>query len=172
RFLLDPIFYFYMFWIPKYLNEVRGVELDRIGSLFWMPFLALGISNMLGGIFSDQILKNTNNLNLARKSVMGVAAMLMVPAMFVQYVSNEDWVIAIMIIVFFAHGLWITNYITAISDTFGRYVTSTVIGLSGTAGALSAVIINPLMGTIIEKYSSGPLWIYSGIMYGVAFILF
>lgn len=172
RFLLDPIFYFYMFWIPKYLSDARGVELTKIGELFWIPFLALGVSNMLGGYFSDGILKKTGNLNLARKSVMGLAAFLTLPALFVKYVSSEEWVIVIMVIVFFAHGLWITNYITSISDTFGKKVTSTIVGLSGTAGAVSAMVVNPLMGNIITNYSYDPMWIYSGLMYGVAFILF
>lgn len=172
RFLLDPIFYFYMFWIPKYLNDVRGVALEKIGELFWIPFLALGISNLLGGYLSDKIFKKTNKLDLARKSVMGLAALLTIPAMFTPYAANEEWVIIIMVVAFFAHGLWITNYITAISDTFGKRATSTVVGLSGTAGALSSVVINPMMGVIISNYSYDPLWIYSGIMYGAAFILF
>jgi ACS family hexuronate transporter-like MFS transporter len=172
RFLLDPIFYFYMFWIPKYLNDVRGVDLARIGELFWIPFLALGVSNILGGYLSDKIFIKTNNLNLARKSIMGFAALLTLSAIMVKYAPTEEWVIGIMVIAFFAHGLWITNYITAISDTFGKKITSTVIGFSGTAGALSSVIVNPLMGKIIDNYSYDPMWIYSGLMYGVTFVLF
>ncbi|ASO06477.1 MFS transporter [Arenibacter sp. M-2] len=172
RFILDPIFYFYMFWIPKYLSDSRGVDLEKIGELFWIPFLALGISNMLGGFFSDKVFRSTGNLDWARKGVMGVAAILTLSALFVKYMPSEEWVIVIMVVAFFAHGLWITNYITAISDTFGKSITSTVIGLSGSAGALSSVLINPLMGNIIEKFSYDPMWIYSGLMYPVAFILF
>tara|TARA_R110001606_G_scaffold373992_1_gene531569 strand:+ start:344 stop:1579 length:1236 start_codon:yes stop_codon:yes gene_type:complete len=172
RFILDPIFYFYMFWIPKYLSDSRGVDLEKIGELFWIPFLALGISNMLGGFLSDKIFRNTGSLDWARKGVMGVATILTLSALFVKYMPSEEWVIVIMVVAFFAHGLWITNYITAISDTFGKSITSTVIGLSGSAGALSSVLINPLMGKIIEKFSYDPMWIYSGLMYPVAFILF
>lgn len=172
RFILDPIFYFYMFWIPKYLSDSRGVDLVKIGELFWIPFLALGISNMLGGFLSDKIFRRTASLDWARKGVMGIAAILTLSALFVKYVPSEEWVIFIMVLAFFAHGLWITNYITAISDTFGQSITSTVIGLSGTAGALSSVLINPLMGKIIENYSYDPMWIYSGLMYPLAFILF
>jgi len=172
RFLLDPIFYFYMFWIPKYLSDSRGVDLEKIGELFWIPFLALGLSNILGGLFSDKVLKKTGSLNWARKGVMGVAAVLTVSALFVKYMPSEEWVIAIMVVAFFAHGLWITNYITAISDTFGKSITSTVIGLSGTAGALSSIIVNPLMGKIIQNFTYDPMWVYSGLMYPIAFILF
>lgn len=172
RFLLDPIFYFYMFWIPKYLNNARGVDIQQIGKLFWIPFLALGVSNMLGGWLSDKIYRKTGKLNVARKSVMGIAALLTLPAIMVKYVNSPEMVIFIMVIVFFAHGLWITNYITSISDIFGRSSTSTIIGFSGSAGALSSFLINPVIGLIITKFSYDPMWIYSGIMYMVAFIIF
>ncbi|RKD88297.1 MFS transporter [Mangrovibacterium diazotrophicum] len=172
RFLLDPIFYFYMFWIPKYLNEARGISLYEIGNLFWIPFLALGISNMLGGYIADFVLRKTGSLNKSRKSIMGVAALLTLPAMFVQLLPSATWVIATMALVFFAHGLWITNYITAISDLFGKNFTSTVIGFSGSAGAISSLVINPLIGLVIASFSYDPMWIYAGCMYPAAFIIF
>jgi ACS family hexuronate transporter-like MFS transporter len=172
RFLLDPILYFYMFWIPKYLNEIRSVNIEQIGRLFWIPFLAMGISNMLGGWISDAVFSKTTNLNLARKIIMGAAALLMFPVLFVKFAPSPELVILIMCIAFFAHGLWITNYITSIGDTFGRTLTSTVVGLSGTAGAISAFIINPIIGLIITRFSYNPIWIYAGSMYLVAFIGF
>ena len=172
RFLLDPILYYYMFWIPKYLNETRSVDLEQIGKLFWIPFLALGVSNILGGWISDAVFTRTNNLNIARKITMGVAALLMFPVLFVKFAPSPEFVIFIMCIAFFAHGLWITNYITSIGDTFGRAVTSTVVGLSGTAGAISAFVLNPLIGLIITKFSYNPMWIYAGSMYLVVFIGF
>ena len=64
RFIVDPVFYFYMFWIPKYLVAVRGVSLQRAGEVAWIPFLALGISNVAGGWVSDQLIR-------AGKSVAG-----------------------------------------------------------------------------------------------------
>jgi len=172
RFLLDPIFYFYMFWIPKYLNEARGIDINLIGKLFWIPFLALGVSNMLGGWMSDQTYKKTGNLNTSRKIIMGIAALLTAPALLVKIAPNANWVILIISIAFFAHGLWITNYITSISDIFGKKITSTIIGFSGSAGALSSLILNPVIGLIISHYSYNPVWIYAGSMYSIAFITF
>jgi MFS transporter, ACS family, hexuronate transporter len=172
RFLLDPILYFYMFWIPKYLNETHSVNIEQIGKLFWIPFLAMGVSNMLGGLLSDTIYSKTNNLNFSRKIIMGVAALLMFPVLFVKMAPSPESVILIMCIAFFAHGFWITNYITCIADTFGRTATSTVVGLSGTAGAVSAFVLNPVIGLIITTFSYNPMWIYAGSMYLVAFIGF
>jgi ACS family hexuronate transporter-like MFS transporter len=172
RFLLDPILYFYMFWIPKYLNETHGLEIAAVGKLFWIPFLALGFSNILGGWISDTIYLRTSNLNFARKIVMGIAALLMLPVLIIRFTHSPETVILLLSIAFFAHGLWITNYITSISDLFGRKVNSTIIGLSGTAGAVSAFIINPVIGLIITHISYNPMWIYAGLMYPVAYIGF
>lgn len=171
RFLLDPVFYFIMFWIPKYLNEQRNVSFDEVGRLLWIPFLALGLSNMLGGYFSDKLIKRNFTVNAARKTVMGVAAFLTLGAMFIQGVSSVAWAIALMSLLMFAHGFWITNYITAISDVFGNNATSTVVGLTGTAGAIAGIIVNPLIGLFVQNFSYDPLWILCGLMYPLAFII-
>lgn len=171
RFILDPIFYFYMFWIPKYLNESHALSLEVIGKILWIPFLALGIANILGGWLSDFVFKKTSNLDLARKLVMGIAAALTIPIVFVGFIQSYVLIIVLMTLAFFAHGLWITNYITSISDVFGKRVTSTVIGLSGSAGAVSAFVLNPLIGFVVTKYSYDPLWWYAGVMYPMAFLL-
>ena len=171
RFLLDPIFYFYMFWIPKYLSDARGMPLDTIGYVTWIPFLALGIANIAGGWLSDMTLARTGSVNLARKLVMGIGATLTVPVAFINGIDAIAVIIVVMSLAFFAHGLWITNYITSISDVFGKATTSTIVGLSGTAGAISSLIINPLTGYIVSQFSYTPLWIYAGIMYPCAFII-
>ncbi len=171
RFLLDPVFYFLMFWVPKYLNEERGLSFERVGELFWIPFLALGLSNIAGGWFSDQLVARNLTVNAARKWVMGLAAGITLVAPFISWVSSVELAIGLMALLMLAHGFWITNYITAISDVFGRYATSTVVGLSGTAGAVSGMILNPFIGYIIATYSYSPLWIVSGLMYPLAFII-
>ncbi|WP_428664753.1 MFS transporter [Runella sp.] len=171
RFLLDPVFYFMMFWIPKYLSEVRNVPFERIGSLFWIPFLALGVSNVLGGWLSGWLIARQFSVNKARKTVMGIAAVLTLAAPAIEWVSTVEIAIFCMSLFMFAHGCWITNYITAISDMFGQRATSTVVGLSGTAGAISGLLLNPLMGAVIQQYSYRPLWIASGLLYPLAFAL-
>ncbi len=169
RFLLDPVFYFMMFWIPKYLSSVRNVSFDQIGQLFWIPFLALGIANVIGGWFSGQLIARNYSVNKARKTVMGIAAFLTLAAPAIEWVPSVNMAIALMAVFMFAHGFWITNYITSISDMFGQKATSTVVGLSGTAGAIASLLLNPLMGVIIQQYSYRPLWIASGLLYPLAF---
>lgn len=171
RFLLDPVFYFLMFWVPKYLNQERDLSFERIGELFWIPFLALGLSNILGGWCSDKLIARNLSINAARKWVMGFAAALTLVAPFISTVSSVEVAILLMSLMMLAHGFWITNYITAIGDVFGNYATSTVVGLSGTAGAVSGMIINPVIGWVAQNHSYGPLWLVSGMMYPLAFII-
>lgn len=172
RFLLDPIFYFYMFWIPKYLNEGLSLSLDLIGRILWIPFLALGLANIFGGWLSDIIFSKTSNIDKARKQVMGFAALMTIPVISIGFIHSYLVVLILMSLAFFAHGLWITNYITSISDVFGKNITSTVVGLSGTAGALSSLVLNPVIGVIITHYSYNPLWWYAGTLYPLAFLFF
>ncbi|WP_462353379.1 MFS transporter [Alistipes timonensis] len=171
RFLLDPIFYFYMFWIPKYLSDERGMSIGDIGYTTWIPFVALGIANVVGGYVSDAVYTKTGRLDFSRKIVMGCAAALTLPVLFISVYRSIPLVIAVMSLAFFAHGLWITNYITSIGDTFGKTATSTIVGLSGSAGAVSSLIVNPLVGYCVA-YSYDMLWIYAGSMYPVAFVIF
>lgn len=172
RFLLDPVVYFIMFWVPKYLNEERNVSFERIGELFWIPFLALGLSNITGGWFSDKLVSSNFSVNRARKTVMGIAAALTLTVPFITSVSTPELAVALMALFMLAHGFWITNYITSIADIFGNRGTATVVGLSGTAGTLSSLIINPMIGLIVENYSYSPLWVVAGFLYPLAFILF
>lgn len=172
RFLLDPVVYFIMFWVPKYLNEERNVSFERIGELFWIPFLALGISNISGGWFSDRLVAANFTVNKARKTVMGIAAAMTLSVLFITSVSTAEIAVALMALFMFAHGFWITNYITSIADMFGNKGTATVVGLSGTAGTLSSLVINPMIGWIVINYSYSPLWMVAGLLYPLAFILF
>jgi ACS family hexuronate transporter-like MFS transporter len=171
RFLLDPVFYFIMFWVPKYLSEVRGVSFERIGELFWIPFLALGISNMIGGWASDKLVNSGISVNIARKVIMAIAAAVTIFTAMTAFASTVGMAVFFIALFMFAHGFWITNYITITSEVFGKHATSTVVGMAGTAGAIAGLIINPLIGKVIETYSYLPMWILSGIMYPIGFVV-
>lgn len=171
RFLLDPVFYFIMFWIPKYLSEERKLSFEQIGDLFWIPFLALGISNMMGGWASDKLIKSGLSVNKARKIIMGMAALVTMFTAMTTMVLSVAIAIFFISLFMFAHGFWITNYITITSEIFGKRSTSTVVGLAGTAGAIAGLIINPLIGKVVESYSYLPMWIISGIMYPIGFVV-
>ncbi|MCX7886350.1 MAG: MFS transporter [Verrucomicrobiae bacterium] len=171
RFIFDPVFYFYMFWIPKYLSDARGASQQQIGAVTWIPFLALGISNALGGWLSDALIQRGLSPMTARKTVMAVAALVTTASGLTGMVRTIEIALAMMTLLMFAHGFWITNYIALISDRFPKTAVGTVVGFAGTVGALGGILANTGTGWIVDKFSYGPLWIASGLMYPLAFLV-
>jgi len=169
RFMVDPVFYFYMFWIPKYLSAERGVSLEMIGKLSWIPFLALGISNVVGGLASDGLIRGGIPAFKARRLIMAGAALLTVASSFAGSVKGLEAALAMMSLLMFAHGFWITNYVTLISERFPRGAVGTVMGFSGAVGAVGGLLANTAIGWCVDRFHYGPVWLASGLMYPAAF---
>jgi ACS family hexuronate transporter-like MFS transporter len=102
---------------------------------------------------------------------MGIAAAITMLTAMTTVVSSVGMAIFFIALFMFAHGFWITNYITITSELFGKRATSTVVGMAGTAGAVAGLIVNPLIGKVVENYSYLPMWIVSGIMYPIGFVI-
>ena len=169
RFIVDPVFYFYMFWIPKYLSQERGASQAEIGALSWIPFLALGISNVAGGWGSDALLRMGWPAFTARRLIMGLAALLTIASSFVGSVSSVNLALGMMALLMFAHGFWITNYVTLVSERFPPGAVGTVIGFSGAIGAVGGMLSNTAIGAVVDRFSYGPVWLASGCLYPLAF---
>jgi len=171
RFLLDPVFYFYMFWIPQFLSEARHVRLSTIGRLTWIPFLTLGIAQLAGGWVSDQLVKRRVSVDTARKAVMGLAALLTPFSILSLLAEGPRLAICLMSILMFAHGFWITNYITMTSDLYPERSVGTVVGLCGSAGGLGGILSSLAIGWLAQHGRYNVLFITCGVMYLVAFVL-
>lgn len=171
RFIVDPVFYFYMFWIPKYLSQERGVSLEQIGQLTWIPFLALGISNVAGGWVSDGMIRCGLPALAARRWIMGGAAALTLSSSLAGRVQTLAMAIAMMSLLMWAHGFWITNYVTVISERFPKGAVGTVMGFAGAVGALGGMAANTAIGWCVDRFSYGPVWLASGFMYPLAFLV-
>jgi ACS family hexuronate transporter-like MFS transporter len=171
RFLLDPVFYFYMFWIPQFLSEARHVPLATIGRLTWIPFLTLGASQVAGGWLSDHLVKRRVSVNTARKTVMGLAALLTPFSILSMLAQGPGLAICLMSILMFAHGFWITNYITMTSDLFPEQSVGTVVGLCGSAGGFGGILSSLAIGLLAQHARYNVLFIACGVMYLVAYVL-
>ncbi len=173
RFLLDPVFYFYMFWIPQYLSRERGASLEEIGRLSWIPFLTLGISSLLGGGVSDRLVSRGWNPPRARKAVMAGAAFLTPVSILALRAPDSFWAVTLLGVLMFAHGFWMTNYMTLIGDLFPASSVATVVGLSGTAGGIGGFLSSLAIGRIVEAASFAPVFLVCGVLYpvGLAIIL-
>ncbi|MBI5684014.1 MAG: MFS transporter [Verrucomicrobia bacterium] len=168
RFFFDPVFYFYMFWIPKYLSDERGFSLKEIGDYTWIPFLALGISNIASGQLSDLLVRRGWSPRKTRAWLLVIAALVTPVSGCVIFAPSAAWAIGLMAVLMAAHGLWICNFLAHISDQFPSSVIATVVGLSGTVGGIAATIANLSTGPVVDAYGFTPIFICTGVLYPLA----
>lgn len=170
KFLTDPIWWFYIFWLPSYLEQARGYSLKQIGMVAWVPFFAAGFGGMLGGWLSGRWMKRGWSVNRARKAALLVMAALM-PAGIVAVFAPKAWAaLALVSLAMAAHQGWSANIFTLASDVFPKKDVGGVVGLGGAAGAVGGMIIAPVAGYILEfTHSYIPLFIIAGVMHPLAF---
>jgi ACS family hexuronate transporter-like MFS transporter len=168
RFLFDPVFYFYMFWIPQYLSTERKLSVEAIGSYFWIPFLTLGISQVFSGRLSDMLAGRGNTPVRSRLICLTIAACITPVSWFASQAPTVGWAIGLMATLTFAHGIWITNFLGLLSDLFPATAIATVTGLTGTAGGIGAMLSTLVVGRTVDRYSYTPVFAVSGILYPLA----
>jgi ACS family hexuronate transporter-like MFS transporter len=171
RFCFDPVFYFYMFWIPQYLSRERGMSLTQIGALIWIPFVALEIANLVAGQASDMCVARGWSRPRARMTLMLVAALLTPASFFVALTGTTAVAIALMAVLMFAHGIWITNFMTLIGDTVESRDVATTVGLTGFCGGVAGMLSNLVIGPVVDNFSFTPIFLASAVVYPLAWLI-
>jgi MFS transporter, ACS family, hexuronate transporter len=153
--LTDPIWWFYLFWIPGWLSEVRGAGFNI--KSFGLPLVVIYTSTTFGGIFggwlsSFMIRKGTSPFN-ARKYTMLVFALLVIPVFFAQSQGVSTWgAIALISLAASSHQAWSANIFTTVSDAFPKRAVSSVTGIGGMAGALGGAFVSIFAGNLLGFY--------------------
>jgi len=149
--LSDAAWYFYAFWLPKYLYDARGFNTKEVGYYAWIPYAAAGVGSLLGGSFSSWLLTRGMSLNLARKIALGASAALM-PWVFFVTMTDVDLAIVLFSIAFFGQQSWSTLVMILPADLFPKRVVGSVAGMVGFGGAMGGVILGLVVGQILERY--------------------
>jgi ACS family hexuronate transporter-like MFS transporter len=171
KFLSDAAWYFYLFWLPKYLYDARGFDIKQVGYFAWIPYAAAGLGSLLGGWLSSQLLRQGNSLNFSRKMVLGLSAGVMPLIVFVTQVPVE-WSIVLFSIAFFGQQSWSTLVMILPADLFPRRVIGSVAGLVGFGGAMGGVVFNLIAGRMLDGgFGYGPVFAIVGTFHMLAFIL-
>ena len=160
KFLSDAAWYFYLFWLPKYLYDVRGFDVKQVGYYAWIPYAAAGVGALAGGWFSSRLVQRGWSLNAARKTALGASAAVMPLIVFVTRVP-VDLAIALFSIAFFGQQSWSTLVMIVPADLFPKRIVASVAGLVGFGGAMGGVVFNLVAGRILD----------SGLGYGVVFAI-
>src|SRR5262245_33528586 len=171
KFLSDAAWYFYIFWLPKYLLDARGFDIKGVGSVAWIPYAAAGIGCLLGGGLSSWLIHRGRSVNVARKIPLGIAAAAMPWVMLVPHVS-VPWCIVLFSLAFFGHQWWSTLIMILPTDLFPKRAVGTVAGLVGLGGAMGGVVLGQLAGYLLDHgFSYAPVLVIAGSLHMIAFVL-
>ncbi|NLA48997.1 MAG: MFS transporter [Bacteroidales bacterium] len=180
--LTDPVWWFYLFWIPGWLAEVRGAGLDL--KSFGLPLVFIysmtTVGSIFGGWLSSYMIKKGMTPFNARKYSMLIFALLVIPIIFAQTPGISTWGAVILIaLAASSHQAWSANIFTTVSDAFPKSAVSSVTGIGGMAGALGGMGISYLTGGILDHYKSTGhvetgyviMFVVAGCAYIVAWVI-
>lgn len=172
KFLTDPIWWLYLFWIPDFFSRNYGLDLKKIGLPVFMIYLVASVGSIGGGWLSGWLLKKGWSTNAARKTAMLIFALAVVPIVFASQAANLWVATALVAVAAAAHQAWSANVFTLASDTFPRHAVGTVVGFGGMAGAVGGMSIAKITGKVLEATGSYvPVFMIAGSAYLVALAL-
>lgn len=164
RALTDPIWWFYVFWLPQYLSEVRGFSLKQIGMFAWIPFLASDIGNLTGGFCSAYLIKRGMPVIRARKWVCVVSSLPVLAGIPAALTGNAYLAIALISFAVWGYASWATMGLTLPCDLFPQDVVASVTGLSGLAAGAAGTAFTLIVGVLVDKFSYFPAFIAAGLI--------
>lgn len=170
RIISDPVWWFYLFWLPKYLTEARGLTNLQMGWVLWIPYLLSDVGSIWGGWYSGKLIVRGSHVLNARKVVMFWSALLMPMGIVLVWRPPLPLTILLISLSLFAHSSWKTNLVTMTVDIFPRHVIGTVHGIVAMGGGIGGAIITPLAGYVIAWYSYTPLLVLMGLLHPLAYL--
>jgi ACS family hexuronate transporter-like MFS transporter len=164
RALTDPIWWFYVFWLPQYLSDARGFSLKRIAAFAWVPFVAADIGNFTGGFLSRSRIRRGASILQARRWVCVVSCVPMLMGIPAARVHNPYLALILISVAVWGYAAWSTMGLTLPSDLFPQEVVATVTGLSGLAAGLVGTFFTIAVGVTVDRFSYGPAFLVAGCM--------
>jgi ACS family hexuronate transporter-like MFS transporter len=148
--LTDPIWWFYLYWIPQFLRRAHGLDLSTIGPPLVAIYVIADVGSIGGGWFSSSLIKRGWTINRARKTAMLICALAVTPIVFVSGVKSLWLAVGLIGLAAAAHQGWSANLFTLASDMFPRRAVGSVVGIGGMAGAFSGATMAVIVGYILE----------------------
>jgi len=173
KFMTDPVWWFYLYWVPSFLNKSYGLTLDRIGPPLIIIYVMADVGSIGGGWLSSFLIKRGWSVNRGRKTAMLICAICVVPIVLASQASELWMAVALLSLATAAHQGWSANLFTTTSDMFPRKAIGSIVGLGGMAGAIGGMLISTLAGFLLEFTGSYlVLFIICGSTYLVTFLIF
>ena len=169
KFLTDPVWWFLLFWLPKFLNSTYGLSLVDLGPPLIVIYLMADVGSVLGGWLPNALIRRGWTVNRARKTIMLVCAVAVVPIVFAVFVKSLWVAVALIGLATAAHQGWSANVYTLTSDMFPRRAVGSVVGLGAFAGAIGGMLTATFIGFVLQTTGSYvPLFVLAACMYLIA----
>ncbi len=167
KFLPDAVWWFYLYWAPKFLDKNFGVKLSQLGLPLVVIYLVADIGSVGGGWISSHLIKRGWSVNAARKLTMLLCAICIVPVTFAPMAQNLWVAVGLISLAAAAHQGWSANIFTFASDMFPRRAVGSVVGIGGFAGAVGGMILSQVIGTILQATGGNyiPIFIIAASIY-------
>jgi ACS family hexuronate transporter-like MFS transporter len=174
RALTDPIWWFYIAWLPKYLSDARGFSLERIALFAWMPFIAADVGNFTGGLISGYCIRRGVSVVRARTWVCVFSCLPILAGIPAAGVHSAYAALALICVALWGYASWSTMGLTLPSDLFPQDVVATVTGLSGLAAGLVGAVFTMAVGMLVDRFSYAPAFLVAGLLplFATACVLF
>jgi len=150
KFMTDPIWWLYLFWVPDFLFRNYGLDLTRIGPPVVAIYLIADVGSIAGGWLSSSLIKRGWSVNAGRKTAMLICALCVVPIVFAAHANNLWLAVGIIGLAAAAHQGWSANIFTLASDMFPRRAVGSIVGIGGMAGAVGGMLIAKATGYLLQ----------------------
>ena len=173
KLLTDPIWWFFLFWLPKWLNETRGLNMSGMGLPLISIYLFATVGSLGAGWLPGMLMKKGVTPGKARKITMLICACAVVPIAAATLVANLWAAVAIVGLAAAAHQGWSANILTSASDLFPKAAVGSVVGIASTFGMIGSVAFSTVIGAVLEK--SGNYWALfaiGSVAYLAAWVIF
>ncbi|HWW79736.1 MAG TPA: MFS transporter, partial [Steroidobacteraceae bacterium] len=169
RFLIDPIWWMFLFWLPDFFAKRYHLDLVDFGPPLAVVYVVSDVGSIAGGWLSSRLIRYGASVNVARKLTMFLAALLVIPVMFAMYADSLWLAVAIVGLATAGHQAFSANLYTFPSDVFPKQAVGSVVGIGGTAGAVGGMLMSKYAGWVLDSIGSyTPIFVVAGTVYLLA----
>ena len=167
KFLTDPVWWFFLIWLPDYFNKTKGLDIKKLGLPLVTIYVIVTVLSIAGGWLANALVRRGWSENRTRKTCMFIFALAVLPILFVK--GAGLWGAVVLIgIAGAAHQAWSANLFTTVSDIFPKRAIGSVIGLGGMAGSVGGILFPIYSGRLLDRFAaSGDVNTGYGILFGI-----
>jgi ACS family hexuronate transporter-like MFS transporter len=173
KLMADPVWWFYLYWLPKFLDAKYGVKLAQVAAPIIVVYLIADVGSVGGGWISSALIKRGWSVNRARKTTMLAMALLIVPTALAPRAPTMWAAVLIVAVAAAAHQAWSANAYTLASDMFPKFAVGSVVGIGAFAGAMGGVLFQRVTGRVLQANGSdyAPIFVVCGLAYVTAWVI-